>query len=193
MSRYARQRVDASRSRAATRSPSCSDTRSARVARERRFAKRASASGGRRRGRNTAIWPMDGARPRQPWASARRGRFDPRRDDARMGLCRYGHHGRRRRLERHLSDRRRRAGRIHPQRQPLALPVRRERGAARQVPRGARALPARPQSHRLRHGGAHGLQRPAGDVARRADGARPQPRRRQSGPVGEAGWRLQGR
>ena len=35
----------------------------------------------------------------------------------------------------------------------IALPVRRERGAARQVPRGARALPAARQGLRLRHGG----------------------------------------
>ena len=36
----------------------------------------------------------------------------------------------------------RQAGRVHPERQRLALPVRRERRAARQVSRGARALPA---------------------------------------------------
>ena len=47
-----------------------------------------------------------------------------------------------RRHQRHLSDRFGQAGRVHPQRQRHPLPVRRERGAARQVPRGARALPA---------------------------------------------------
>ena len=43
----------------------------------------------------------------------------------------------------------------------IALPVRRERGAARQVPRGARALPDHRQGLRLRHGGPGRLQRPA--------------------------------
>ena len=53
------------------------------------------------------------------------------------------------------------AGRVHPERQPHALPVRRERGAARQVPRGPRALPRPGQGLRLRHGGPGRLQRPA--------------------------------
>ncbi len=39
------------------------------------------------------------------------------------------------------------------ERQPHALPVRRERGAARQVPRDPRALPDHRQGLRLRHGG----------------------------------------
>ena len=46
-----------------------------------------------------------------------------------------------RRQQRHLSDRFGQAGRVHPERQPHPLPVRRERGAARQVPRDPRALP----------------------------------------------------
>ena len=73
-----------------------------------------------------------------------------------------------RRQQRHLSDRFGQAGRVHPERQPHALPVRRERGAARQVPRGPRALPRPRQGLRLRHGGPGRLQRPDGHAVRRA-------------------------
>ena len=82
------------------------------------------------------------------------------------------------------------AGRVHPERQPLALPVRRERGAARQVPRGARALPRHRQGLRLRHGGPGRLQRPAWSCRSTSCLALGRELRRgQSRPVGEAGRR----
>ena len=91
-----------------------------------RSARSGLASGALRLGATTVIARSGRARPGQPRVAARRGGFDPRRDNAEMALCRHGYHGRRRRLQRHLSDRRRQAGRVHPQRQRFTLPVRRE-------------------------------------------------------------------
>ena len=104
-----------------------------------------------------------------------------------------GTHGRGRRQQRHLSDRFGQAGRVHPERQPHPLPVRRERGAARQVPRDPRALPRPGQGLRLRHGGPGRLQRPDGHGVRRAARARPRLRQGQPRAVGEAGRELAGR
>ena len=46
-------------------------------------------------------------------------------------------------------------GRVHRQRQRHALLLRRERGAARQDPGGARPLPGAREDRRVRHGGLH--------------------------------------
>ena len=123
----------------------------------------------------------------------RPGRVGAGRDRAGMALCRHGQHGRGRRQQRHLSDQFGQAGRVHPERQPHPLPVRRERGAARQVPRDPRALPRPRQGLRLRHGGPGRLQRPDGHAVRRAARARPRLRQGQPRPVGEAGRELAGR
>ena len=68
------------------------------------FARSASASGGPRRGSeygDFAKWTGLGLVSLGP--AARRSGLDPGRDDARMALCRHGHHGGGRRLQRHLS------------------------------------------------------------------------------------------
>ena len=72
-----------------------------------------------------------------------------------MALRRHGHDGRRRRLQRHLPDRLGQAGRLHRATTArIALPVRRERGAARQVrSRCASAARSSRKVVRLRHGG----------------------------------------
>ena len=73
---------------------------------------------------------------------------------------------RRRHLHRHLSDRLAGAGRVSGQRLQGQVPVRGERGAARQDPGRARAHAGPEEDHRVRHGGPARVSRPAGDAAR---------------------------
>ena len=100
------------------------------------------------------------ARHRLP---ARRRRLDHRQRRAGMGVCRYGHPVRRRRLLRHLSDRfRRRRSNISINDSAHQGDLRRRRGAARQDPVVPRALPDAAEDRRLRHGRPERLQRSDG-------------------------------
>ena len=111
----------------------------------------------------------------------------------RMALRRHGHPRRRRRVERHLSDRRAGAGRISLRGFRHGLSVRRGRRAARQGAGSARAPAEAAQDHRVRHGRPARLQRPAGDEPRRAARARARIRRGASGRMGAAHRAAQGR
>ena len=124
------------------------------------------------------LWPPCDRLP------ARRRRLHHRQRGARMGVRRYGHPLRRRRLVRHLPDRFGGAGRISRQRFPHPRRVRRGRGATRQAFELPLALPDAGKDHRVRHGGPERLLRPDGDVARRIHGARAQPRPGPRGAVG---------
>ena len=142
-----------SRSKAATRFPSCSGTRSRRATAARPFARRTSASGARRR------WREYGERAR--WIGMGLVKLGLKRGDvvsilaetvpewlyADMGTMGAG--GVTNGI--YPTDSAKQVDYIL-ERQPHALPVRRERGAARQVHRGARALPDARQGLRLRHG-----------------------------------------
>ena len=85
-----------------------------------------------------------------------------------------------RHFHRHLSDQLAGAGRVSGQRLQGQVPVRRERGAARQDPGRARAHAAPEEDHRVRHGRPARVCRPAGDAAQRAQRTRrslcPRPR-----------------
>ena len=80
-----------------------------------------------------------------------------------------------RRLQRHLSDRCRRPGRVPVLGLAHQGDLRRGRRAARQGARGARAPAGAGEDRRLRHRGPARLPRPAGAFARRLARARPRP------------------